>query len=453
MKEYIMFDVDKIKDFVFDSFKPKDVNGASEMIKALDFFSDGSSNNRELMTKLRKDFPGTEVVYSKGGGGLLFTPNGNGEKICKWLEDSFEEHVDGASLTAVCHSDEGDFQSAYAILNYKVRQRKNDKIMKRKLESVSFVSKEDRCRACGKRKAAETVVFGEGPDTEKLPYCSVCYQKRENGESLKTEPIKGNVLIIYGDLNAAGNYLSEIKDTKKLKNFSDTVYQTLEDTREQIKAILNEHKFYHLMPVAGGDDMVIFTHPAAFSLIKDKLFRIEEILTRKLGQNMYMNFSLLVTKQNFPIYHQFRISEELLKKTKDRFYEKNDRQTYYGFFQLREGEYLPQESDVYTKGQFKSLFDFACILHKNDRVKTSNLHTIMELLESHFQDAEREMHMDYYFERQSWDVSVFIEKDNASFRLKDGEKHNLKVSTWEDILNFRDLMYEFYDPAKERNND
>ena len=35
--QYILFDVDKIKDYVFESFKPREVKGASEMIKCLDY--------------------------------------------------------------------------------------------------------------------------------------------------------------------------------------------------------------------------------------------------------------------------------------------------------------------------------------------------------------------------------------------------------------------------------
>ena len=59
--EYILYDVDQIKNFVFDSFKPREVQGASELLKALDYTPENHDTHREekkeiLLRELTTEF-------------------------------------------------------------------------------------------------------------------------------------------------------------------------------------------------------------------------------------------------------------------------------------------------------------------------------------------------------------------------------------------------------------
>ena len=462
--EYILFDVDKIKDYVFDSFKPKEVKGASELIKCLDYDPE-TKEAGPLLEKLIREtgFSEKDVVYSRGGGGLFLVKNGNIETIRQWMEEHYAEYTRSGSLTAVSHPESNDFPTDFAILGYHLRNRKSEKILGKALEHVEFTEKNRRCDVCGKRPSEEKPkIIGDGE--EKVYYCSVCSFKRdfiekskgEKNESLediitinvKESPLLKNVketkdiLVIYGDLNAAGAHLAAIKDREELKTFSENVFKVLTTKRREIENELTRQGFKFLMPVVGGDDMIIFTHPAAFDSIKDKLFHIEKALGDEFTpkKTVKMNFSFLTAKHNFPINHLFNISEDLLKKTKDAYYNDPKKLTHYGFFLLWEGDYRPSDKDVYLDENFKTLFETAKKLHNDPGIHRSSLHTILELL-SEKTGAEREMNMEYFLARHK-EFDDYISYENGTLRLICGKSIELSKDAWEDILGMGGLFYK-----------
>ena len=89
----------------------------------------------------------------------------------------------------------------------------------------------------------------------------------------------------------------------QLKQFSRGISKVVDDARSHIESKLQDRGFKLLAPVIGGDDLFIFTHPASFELIKDDLFQLESSLPES---GMKMNFSFLLAKYNFPIYHLFK---------------------------------------------------------------------------------------------------------------------------------------------------
>ncbi|UCH97775.1 MAG: hypothetical protein JSV88_13230 [Candidatus Aminicenantes bacterium] len=435
--QYILFDVDKIKDYVFESFKPKEVKGASELIKCLDYYS--KTRMSELMSQLKKNFPGLGVVYAKGGGGLLKTNDSNGQEICNWLEKNFSEYLkEGGSLTAVCHPLEKDFKTTYAILNYLVRDRKSEKRLILPLSSVEFQGEKSKCESCGKRLHTN----------ESLRFCSICLEKRQKGktEVQSLEDISDKeLLVIYGDLNEAGAHLAALEEEQDLADFSETVYQTLQAKRLEIEEKLKAKGFKYLMPVIGGDDMIVFTHPNSFELIKDLLFSIEEILGKKLNKPVKMNFSFLVAKYNFPIYHLFKISESLLEKTKDAYYKDKSKQTHHGFFWLWEGEYMPTERDVYTQKEFSDIFNTAKHIHgPGSRIKRSSLHQLMDLVSDRYEGKEKQLNTEYFLARHSEYESFVVQKDRGvDFMLNyEGKKIKLTRDLLEDIIHMENLLYK-----------
>jgi hypothetical protein len=450
--QYILFDVDKIKDYVFESFKPREVKGASEMIKCLDYYSE--TRMEKLMRNLKKTFKEIEVVYSKGGGGLLKTYNSDGKEICNWLEKNFSEYLlEGGSLTAVCYQKENGFKTPYAILNYLLRDRKSKKGLTLPLSSVEFQGEKSKCDSCGKRVFKHKIPIKN--QTEPLRFCSICYEKRKRGKT-KVQSLEDisdkELLVIYGDLNEAGAHLSALENEQNLIDFSKTVYQTLRCTRIQIEKILRQKGFNYLMPVIGGDDMIIFTHPNSFELIKDLLFSVEEILEGILNKPVRMNFSFLVAKYNFPIYHLFKISESLLTKTKDAYYQDKSRKTHHGFFWLWEGEYMPTERDVYTQKEFSEIFNTAKHIHSPEsQIKRSTLHQLMELVSDHYEGQEKQLNTEYFLARHSEFENFVVQKERgADFMLNyEGEKIKLTRDVLEDIIHMGNLLYKTNGKIKE----
>lgn len=458
--EYILFDVEKIKNYVFDSFKPKEVNGASELIKDLDYDSN-TKETGEILKTITEKFPGLKIVYSRGGGGMLKSEDSNGEEICTELENTFSDKVKSAQLTAVAHPLEKDFKSTFAILNYKLRDKKATKTLDMTMEHVVFEEEKSKCRACWKRVFTEREENKNDPDFPR--YCDVCWEKRKKGKTavdstediiqidrdqnpqLKNVKETTDILVIYGDLNEAGTHLSAIEDEKSLKEFSDNVYETFTDTRLEIERELTKRGFKFLMPVIGGDDMIIFTHPAAFDAIKDKLFEIETRLNEKLEKirkiPVKMNFAFLTAKHNFPIFHLFNISDQLLKSTKEAYYNDLNKLTYYGFFRLWEGDYMPAGNDVYAKSDFLTLFEMAKEIHKSSNINRSTCHTLLDLIPDDAANAEQQLNLEYFLARHK-EFDNYIGYENGKLWLKREKNPILSKDNWKDILDMEGLFHE-----------
>lgn len=466
---YIRFDVDKIKDFVFESLKPMEVMGASEMIKLLD--EDGELLKKEY----KKKFPNLnmDVIYARGGGGLLRV-NQQEKDFCRWLQRTYQETVKGGKLTAVSCRDLDKFPAAYSLLNYKLREEKNQKVLYSPAPKPITFAKEDslrRCNGCGKRKAKEKIDFS--PD-EKLYYCDVCLGKRVKGKDIgnKNEEVKNledllksipgvkdstYLLMIYGDLNEAGDLFASMETEDKLRDLSKLIYKTLNELRKELENKLLKKGFRSLMPVAGGDDLIIFIHPAAFGLIKDILYGLEERLSNAVekitDKKLKMNFSFLTAKHNFPIYNLFNISEELLKLTKKEYYKENSPgsgKTHYGFYWLEEGSSRPNEKDVYQKEEFMALFDFAQKVHRNEKISASSIHQLLDLLPVIDGDEDEEEIKTRSQMEEQFNIAYFLarnpELDKMLVPQEEGYtiegEENLKVSRnlWEDVIDMRELF-------------
>lgn len=461
--EYVFYDVDKIKEFVFDSFKPKGVKGASELLKCLDI--DFDNNKKEsLLQELTDKFniPDENIIFSKGGSGLIKTPDNNGEEICQWLEEKFKDHTkEGGSLTAVSHKEDNDFDTSFAILNFKARDKKNQKLLGHDLSIVSFKDEEnERCQLCFKRtkiRNDNNRVYINGKEDYG---CDICSQKyalgkqlveaetlEDIGKALNVQDTK-YILVIYGDLNEAGAHLAAIKSEDELKRFSNGISKTLDHTRSEIENVLVQNGFQFLAPVIGGDDIILFTHPASFELIKEHLFNIEKELQMQ-DLNLKMNFAFLMAKYNFPIYHLFKLSQSLLDKTKELYYEDSLKQTRYGFFKVMEGNSKVSTADVYTADDFIFLFDTAKRIHDDNKIHTSALYNIWELLTNRQSTLERDLNLKYFLSRHP-EFKDYIPADNQDFLYRPREgKIKLNPDVLEDVIDMKDLLYRPGEPEEE----
>ncbi len=484
--EYILYDVDKIKDYVFDSFRPKEVKGASELLKTLDY--DPKTRKKEALllqlTEEFKEITDEEIIYSKGGRGVFKSTANNGKIICPWLETQFEKNVPGASLTAVYHQEEPHFATTMNILDFKAREKKSEKPVSRDLRIARFdkIEKNDkedttemdettdpeestRCGACGKRTATKIIHIGD----EDIPYCEICHTKHHTLDDKSKEKIAAEsledlckvpglpdskyILTIYGDLNEAGSHLANIEDEKGLKRFSEGIFDTLDHTRRDIESELARNGFKVLAPVIGGDDIIIFVHPAALSFIFEKLRCIEVSLSQLPFKEMKMNFSFLLSKYNFPIYHIFRLSQSLLEKTKDAYYavdpadpENSKKSSYYGIFKVVEGGRRPSQEDVYPADRFNTLYKIATQSRQDEEIHKSALYNLLESISDRHSTAVREMNALYFLARHG-EFRKYIKYIPPDFYLvRDGEKIvKLTPAALEDII----ILQELAAPGKE----
>ncbi len=450
---YIRFDVDKINDFVFESYKPVEVSGGSEWIKLLD--EDGL-----IMSTLVNDYQDLRVVYARGGGGLLWT--NREEEVCKQLSKEYEEKVTGGKLTAVHCEEQDNFRNTYNLLNYLLREKKNQKALLSLHKKAALFTPEDaqrRCNACGKRKGKNRFEA----NNEEFFYCDVCINKRNKGKE-KSNDIeivsKGFVMMIYGDLNEAGDLFASMDTEVNMQELSNAIFDTLNEIRVEMERVLMANGFNSLMPVAGGDDLIIFIPPAAFHLIKDVLFGVEERLEKAVknitSKKLKMNISFLTAKYNHPIYNLFTISEELLKLTKKEYYKKGSHgsgKTHYGFYKLEEGNFNPGETDVYQKDTFAALFDFARGLHQNEDISSSAIFQLLDLLPvryfaegegkiKKYSKKEENFNISYHLSRNETLADLLVFKENE-YELKGIDGLKLNRHLWEDVIDMKEMF-----PAK-----
>lgn len=453
--EYVLYDVDKIKDYVFDSFRPKEVKGASELLKTLDYeeYDNKNSKKEKLLLELTETFniPDDKIIFSKGGSGLLITGNNNGNDICTWLEEKFFDHLHGGgSLTAVSHPFEKDFPTTLSILNFKSRDKKAAKLISHDLNVTIFDKEEkNRCTSCGKRIGVHDEYVGG----EEVKYCDICHSKRHSlnkgKEKFEAESLEDickapgmqdskYILAVYGDINEAGNHLSKITDDKELKRFSNGISKVIDRTRSDIETKLENRGFKLLAPIIGGDDLFIFTHPASFELIKDNLFQFESSLPRS---GMKMNFSFFLAKYNFPIYHLFKKSQSLLDLTKEAYYTSG--QTYYGFLKVLEGQSRPSHgTDIYTREEFISLFTIAEQIHKDRNIHKTALHILLESISDRHSNLEKDMNIRYFRARHREFETYLSEFDSQFHLVHDSKKIKLTYPVLEDLITMRDLLYK-----------
>ena len=202
-----------------------------------------------------------------------------------------------------------------------------------------------------------------------------------------------------------------------------------------------------MAPIIGGDDILIFTHPASFDMIKNILFQVEDGLQRKLNlpDPLKMNFSFLLCKYNFPIYHIFKLSEDLLKTTKDAYYKNGDKQTRYGFFKVLEGRQKPSKEDTYLKDEFETLLSIAQAISTDEEIHTSALHNLLESISDpnsmpesnpdRCLTPEREMNVLYFLARHG-EFRNHLSGQGPDFYLthKGGNRIKLTQSSLEDLI-------------------
>lgn len=359
----VSFDVDRIKDFVFGSTKPLEIQGASAMVK------DMEENGAVLQAVLKKTgLDGGHVLFAGGGTGLLIAPEDKAETLCHNLSEEFARETGAGSCAVARHvfaphelvggpaapapaelpagvdlvrPDEDNrmtFGRLVGLLADELRELKGEKLMFPAPPLPGFIA---RCDSCGVRGAEETDTVGPGEKKDRL--CAPCMGKRKRGRqernrmkralepALTVEQIAGDdgcYAIIYADADNMGRTLMALRSMSDYALFSRAAAEALRTLRDDLIQCHGLAGRYQA-PVLGGDDLVLLTPaPKAASVALDIRLRTPEHFERKIEEaglsghvanslrEIGMSVGFVVIPAHFDIRYALEYAEVLLRSAK-----------------------------------------------------------------------------------------------------------------------------------------
>lgn len=314
----LSFDIDRIKEFVFASAKPLEIQGASAMVKDLE--AAGEAGEGRLLRKLldKQGIPSEAVIFSGGGTGLLLLPDQQAAGFAEALQKGFAEHSGTGTCSVVWQAfapyelitgPEGSpgepksksksnppagtelirvekekpirFGEILRLLADRLREVKEEKAW---IASPPLPGWLQRCESCG-REAASTedrLWLGErGEEPDRL--CGHCKAKRDRGREERkqleregretaisiqdlVEPEerrdkRNYFAVLYGDVNDLGSVLFELESLLDYALFSRAVRKVMAQAVDELVQKFSLRKKYQA-PVVGGDDLLLLL-PAA----------------------------------------------------------------------------------------------------------------------------------------------------------------------------------------------
>lgn len=169
----VLFDADRIKDFVFATGRLKEIRGASQLVRdATD------ADNLQLDLGLTTD----QIIFAEGGSGLLLAANAEkAQALCQDLAANYRRKTHGATLSAVCEPyAPGNFHQAVQHTAHKLQLAKEDRLAYWQSAHSPFTQP---CASCGARPAAHTY-----PVTTRSvdQLCAACWAKRKRADDMRT---------------------------------------------------------------------------------------------------------------------------------------------------------------------------------------------------------------------------------------------------------------------------
>lgn len=168
----VLFDADRIKDFVFATGRLKEIRGASQLVRDA---TDGDQLQRDL------GLHEAQIIFAEGGAGLLTAANqAAAEALCQALMAHYRQTTRSASLTAVCAPYTADnFQQAVQVAARKLHLAKEERQRYWQTAHSPFTLP---CASCGAFPAAHTYAVTDlGEDY----LCTACWAKRQRADDLR----------------------------------------------------------------------------------------------------------------------------------------------------------------------------------------------------------------------------------------------------------------------------
>ncbi len=346
-KEWIAFDTDRIKEYVFETGTLKEIRGASALLDRL---------NREVMPKV----VGGEKIYANGGGGLFLVDENQASQAIHNVTNRYHQETHSASITGVTLKSQGDvdLQSEITRLGYTLRFNKDrcsEEVMPITHSFLRF------CDSCGTRYSQVTF------QGELL--CSSCHRKRQEDEHVKenisqwtvapdtanTNQLWGRLLeefqkhnprllgherpedfneigalsrpqgymgLIYADGDAMGRVIETISTRENMRKFSEAVdisiYQAVgEAAAKYMEPQIGNHIWPFDILLLGGDDLVMVTQAqSAIQVALSIVSRFSELTNDKWHTPLALSACVVLAHVKYPFGSMLSLAESGLKFAK-----------------------------------------------------------------------------------------------------------------------------------------
>lgn len=351
--DLVLFDTDRIAEYVYESSLPPVIAGASTIL-------------RELNAEIARRFQ-SQTIFSGGGEGLIVVERGRGAGICQEIRNLYWEKTDGALgvTTDFLEVAPQDFiadgpqeyeardgvrlvsgtQAVLARLRDRVRRRKDEVPPPRTPVDGSL----PRCISCRDRAANHpTPVPREELSGNVL--CFPCHRRWSEGKDLIAgvsfdEMIKtlqdqdhypnlgaksSYTGFLYADGNSMGALFGSLTSLTEIGFLSQAVrhvFHRLEErAREEVGTRLRkieDQKDRLFLSYLGGGDEAIWIIPGALAVqIAQKLpeWLSEEVRKVPGLPELTVGIGLVLCSHSYPVRYQYALAKELQKNAKAMFY-------------------------------------------------------------------------------------------------------------------------------------
>jgi hypothetical protein len=355
-RSLLLFDTDRIKDYVFATDKLREIRAASAILDRL--------NRQDMMSSLATE----QQVYANGGRGLFIVDTDRVQAIKDEVTAAY--HQVGASITSADMEVPEDITfdtelpTELRILDYRLRAAKEfQKNQTSTLTHPYF----NFCESCGTRYAEHTGI----EDNQEILLCDNCYSRRredsairqrinqiadqvqqnvevDRGDGLweylirkldqrqyptqgcrrpnqfteladKSSP-RGYIGLIYADGDAMGQQISQITRLRQMQDFAQAVDGSIYDAT--IEAICS-----HLQPkdevwpfdilLLGGDDLVMVTRADSVLEVGLTVMKeFNELTQQTYEKNLSVSVGVAIAHANYPFGQLLQLGESALKFSK-----------------------------------------------------------------------------------------------------------------------------------------
>ncbi|HVR98797.1 MAG TPA: hypothetical protein VMW27_19420 [Thermoanaerobaculia bacterium] len=357
--DLVLFDTDRITEYVYESSLPPVIAGASTILREL---------NAEIASRYQ-----SQTIFSGGGEGLLLVERGRGAGICREIEELYWTRTDGALgvTTGFLEVAPQDFiaegpqedearggvrlvagtQAVLARLRDRVRRRKDEVPPPRTPVDGSL----PRCISCRDRAATHpTPVPREGLPGNVL--CFPCHRRWSTGKD-EIAGVSFDELIetlqerypklgakssytgfLYADGNSMGALFGRLGSLTEIGFLSQAVSHVFEQLAERARQEAGdqlgriEHPKRLFLSYLGGGDEAIWIIPGALAVqiaqglpawLSEEVRKIPGLpeLLRLWGvEDLTLGIGLVLCSHSYPVRYQYALAKELQKNAKAMFY-------------------------------------------------------------------------------------------------------------------------------------
>lgn len=192
----ILFDADRIKDFVFATGRLKEIRGGSQLVR-------DATDRDQIQAAL--GLQGNQIIFAEGGSGLLKAEDAEAaEKICRQLAHHYRRLTHGATLTAVSEPEAGNFHAAIQRAARHLRLAKDGKRTRRQHAQSPFSQP---CESCGAWPATDQYASED-------MLCTSCYYKRARADDLRRD-VAGKDTLYLADTPWGSRFLESLSADKR----------------------------------------------------------------------------------------------------------------------------------------------------------------------------------------------------------------------------------------------